>query len=601
MNGSKIPFYAHFSNRRNGTPPELLFTMDDVQGFSNSLWARHCAEIRELRGTEEYKEQKRQLPVIEPNNGTGLMFFDFDGIDVEDHIETVTSLPFVLWAGESPSGSLHVICPGDYSPHTYDECLRLWRYIGYDPDPQCNDRVRLKFLFDSKFNTLKSSATPITLFLPSGGSDYIEHAIIAIETAPDGQKHKIRNKMAYTVGGMVPDGDPDNVVERLVDAALRNTTNPRGAEYDIRTAFKQGQANPLEKRAQAAPLSSVEVSYHPDVLLQANYVDMAKIDPRELEEEDLLKFEVGGESYRFITGGQLIAVGGQAKTRKSFLMRSIMQALSGVQYFGELSFTASLSLPVWYFDTEQTRKDLALSFMEMPTGPNVRWYNLLRLSQSEALAVVTHALETFPKGLLIIDNLLDVANFNDLDKAETIAKALNRYGERTGGAVIAVVHMNYSGKGGSTKFQGHTGSLLYRKAQMVLELTKKEPEWTAPTIVEVAMARRVKPFKLYMTIEDGKPVYSDKAPSENLAPANNWAPSPTLEEVCMDIAGRPGQAMRSASIREFYNEVAAYYKKLGLKPEPQSKVRAYRDECPYLETDGLNYWWAGVPTQTDLF
>lgn len=588
MSETKIPFYGHFSNRRNGTPPELMLTIEQVHNFKNADWTRACGYIRELRGTDEYKEAKRQLPVIEPNNGTGLLFFDFDGIDVEDHIHTVCSLPFVLWAGESPSGSLHVICPGDYSRDFYDECLKLWRYLGYDPDPQCNDKARLKFLFDSNLNHLNATASSISEFLPgqSFTGDFVEHAIEAIRTAPDGQKHAIRNKMAYTVGGLTPQGDPDNVVEKLVDAALSNTTNARMAEYDIRQAFKQGQENPLERRE---PLAAPTEEHHPDVLLHAHYIDMTKIDPAMLQVEDILQIEVGGELMQFITGGQLIAVGGQAKTRKSFLMRSIMQGLSGVSEFGEVSFRAVSGLPVWYFDTEQTRKDLALSFMEMPTGPNVRWYNLLPLAQSEAYATIMHALTTFPKGVIIIDNLLDVANFNDLDKAEVIAKALNRYGERTGGAVIVVVHMNFSIKGGTTKFQGHTGSLLYRKAQMVLELTKKEPEWTAPTVVEVAMARRIKPWRLYMTVGDGRAHYTGEMPSE--APANSFRPAPTLEQVCAALYMRADMAGRSATQREFYDVISEYYKAEGLKPESQRRVREYRDVCEYLETDGEHYWW----------
>lgn len=584
-----FPLFHRVYNHVGENPePTGLLTLDEVLDYQGAGFAEACRYILELRGDPvEAKEAKREsLPVIEAQNGTGVLFFDFDDLPYKDYAAHFKAMPWCLAVMESPRGSIHVFAPGDHTPELYTRALEFWQFLGYNPDPACRNRTRLKFLFRGSLPPHHNpNAHPIEAFLP-GAADFVTKAAEAIRTAPDGQKHYTRNKMGFTVGGMVTDSEADKALALLVEAARSNTTNPQLAQREVEKAFKDGQRQPMKREER--PTAALAEVLTVDVLRQSVF-SPDELTAEEMEVRPLVTIEHDTGTASLLNFGEVVVVMGQAKSRKSFFIRSILQALSGRGSFGPVSLLAHETVPVWYFDTEQTKRDIAVAYQAMPTGPNVTYHNLLPYDPATMRAAILKALKTYPKGCMVIDNILDLGDFNQLDQAVEVAQALTNYVSNTGGVVLGVVHMNYHTKGEVTKAQGHMGSLLYRKAHLVINLHKKGREWHDPTEVQTAQERGIRPWGMNMQIEDGRPVYT----MTSGAPINRAAFSMDLDQAAREIAARPGMHGAAAGVKAFEKVMVDYFKEKMAKAPSREDLENYRRLCPFLIETTYN----GKPTK----
>ena len=139
-------------------------------------------------------------------------------------------------------------------------------------DPQCKDLCRMCFMSydpDAYFNPdalvldvekWKPTPSPENLTKPqnrrkaaslSQGHPYAQKVLASasekIRTASDGQRHKTRLDQARLVGGYVGAGhlQEGEAEFHLLEAALGNTDDPKGAKQTILDGLKHGIASPL--------------------------------------------------------------------------------------------------------------------------------------------------------------------------------------------------------------------------------------------------------------------------------------------------------------------------------------------------------------------
>jgi hypothetical protein len=422
--------------------------------------------------------------------------------------------------------------------------------------------------------------------LQQGGTDLLSQACEAIRTAPDGQKHHVRNKWAFTIGGIADRDTEYHFLESLLEAAMANTKSPAEARRDIEAAFKEGMRKPLGEQAKL-PLAMAQLaapvvgdSRLDDIERDLWLEPMEQDKPEELVDVPVIELKVGNYTQAFVNEGAFIAIAGQAKSRKSFFLRSLLQAVDGTkETFGEVSFIRRAELPVWYFDTEQTRKELKMARREMPTSDRVKWGVLRKVKAQEALAFLTRFLLTAEKGIIFIDSILDLFDFNDQVKAGEFQNLIIDYVDRTQGVVFVVIHMNFNiNKQAAGKMQGHTGSFLYRKAHFVIDLSKNGDGWNVPTKVTGGTARRIKPFELEMTIQDSAPVFAWK--TQGVGPAPAVLPVYTALQQMNDSGLYAGQ---KASARDLHEQVTDYYQNLGMAAPSRVDVELAAKAAPHFE------------------
>lgn len=252
---------------------------------------------------------------------------------------------------------------------------------------------------------------------------------------------------------------------------------------------------------------------------------------RQLSLEELRRYEVRASdklrepkpvvAYRgkvIGSEGNLSAVVGEAKSKKSFLCTAIVgDTLAMVQPSN--GFTPHLMRVLW-IDTEQSllhvrkiaRRLLYLTGMHDSQGemPHLKLYALREEPPKERMKIVRQAIEAFQPKLVVIDGIADLQyNTNDLEESERIVTELMALSSIHHCHILSVLHTNPN----SDKARGHVGSALQRKAETVLYVHKVGER----SVVEPQFCRN-EPFDRFAfhienPIEEGIPV-SVGLPSE---------------------------------------------------------------------------------------
>lgn len=212
--------------------------------------------------------------------------------------------------------------------------------------------------------------------------------------------------------------------------------------------------------------------------------------------------------------GNLSAVVGEAKSKKSFLCTAIVGDMLklGAPALQQNGFTRR-SCKVLWVDTEQSvihvsriaRRITHLTGWNDPDAvhPLLKLYALREEPPKERRAILRRAIEAWHPRLVVIDGIADLQlNTNDLEESEALVTELMALSSIYDCHILTVLHTNPN----SDKARGHVGSSLQRKAETVLYVHKVGER----SVVEPQFCRN-EPFERFAfcvenRIDEGIPV-----------------------------------------------------------------------------------------------
>lgn len=176
--------------------------------------------------------------------------------------------------------------------------------------------------------------------------------------------------------------------------------------------------------------------------------------------------------------GNLSAIVGAAKSKKSFLCTAIVGDMLSLRDERENGFDKCLKRVLW-IDTEQSalhvrkiaRRLTALSGWNDPckVHPFVKIYALREEAPKDRLNFLRRAIEGWMPKLVVIDGVADLQyNTNDLEESERLVTELMAISTNFNCHILCVLHTNPN----TDKARGHVGSSLQRKAETVLYVHK---------------------------------------------------------------------------------------------------------------------------------
>lgn len=176
--------------------------------------------------------------------------------------------------------------------------------------------------------------------------------------------------------------------------------------------------------------------------------------------------------------GNLSAVVGEAKSRKSFLCTAIVGDLLNIGQAAQNGFRSRMGHVVW-IDTEQSAlhvRKVARRLSEL-TGwnnpdqvhPMIHIYALREEPPKQRFEIVRQAIAAWSPRLVVLDGVADLQhNTNDLEESERLITELMALSSIHHCHILSVLHTNPN----SDKARGHLGSSLQRKAETVLYVHK---------------------------------------------------------------------------------------------------------------------------------
>lgn len=291
-----------------------------------------------------------------------------------------------------------------------------------------------------------------------------------------------------------------------------------------------------------------------------------------------------GEYSSLGTLGNISAVTGKAKSRKSFYMTIVASALLNdkiilSRYKGELPEEQS---DVVYVDTEQSGYHVQQVYKRIQRLTNKKklehlyLYGLRGLEPSERLKVIETVIYANAKiGFVIIDGIRDlVISINDEQQATMIITKLMKWSEERKIHIVVVLHQNK----GNAFVRGHLGTELINKAELVLSVTKQNGNEEI-SIVKPEFSRDIQPEPFAFTIVDGLPsavesfVENTSSPSrkQKLAHLKNEDKNKLLKEVFSDENG--------FKYSELVKQIKRSYSRLYKENVGDNQIKDFIKEC----------------------
>lgn len=216
------------------------------------------------------------------------------------------------------------------------------------------------------------------------------------------------------------------------------------------------------------------------------------------------------------TAGNISAIVGESKSKKTFLASAIVAAamaypFSGSRAFGNVSncIRNNVDITVLWLDTEQSESHVRKVIDRMNTITGIyrcdkddcrlNVYALRELEPRERRDVLRDALFCLRPTLVVIDGVADLLyDSNDLRESEGLVGELMALSTTYNCHIINILHTNP----GTDKARGHIGSALQRKSESVIYVHKVDDI----SIVEPQFCRN-EPFErfAFCISEDGIP------------------------------------------------------------------------------------------------
>lgn len=221
--------------------------------------------------------------------------------------------------------------------------------------------------------------------------------------------------------------------------------------------------------------------------------------------EILLSVREPGKLVPVCTRGNISAIIGKAKSRKTFCNTMLATALVKGSLYDKFIAARSKKLKVVYFDTEQGRgraQRVVRRIVSMcGNSKQVDMISLRPYSTTERVEIIDHYFATEKPDFAFIDGVRDlIMDFNNLTQATDLMTSLMRWSEAHDCHIMCVLHMNK----GDGNARGHLGSELMNKAESVISLAMEKG--SAYSSIEPVFMRDgdFEPFQF--TIVDGLPV-----------------------------------------------------------------------------------------------
>jgi len=186
-----------------------------------------------------------------------------------------------------------------------------------------------------------------------------------------------------------------------------------------------------------------------------------------------------GKVSRVCTPGNISAITGKAKSKKSFLQTMFIASCAKN---GVLQNKISSNLPmeksqILVFDTEQSKYDVSritnrVSNLIGYQPDTVGVFSLRGMAAAEIIELIEYALVLYKyTGMIFIDQVADLAkSINSEEEAVAIVRWLERLSKERDLHICCVIHQN-KGDGHAT---GWLGSQIMKKAETVISVEKDE-------------------------------------------------------------------------------------------------------------------------------
>ena len=171
--------------------------------------------------------------------------------------------------------------------------------------------------------------------------------------------------------------------------------------------------------------------------------------------------------------GNISAIVGEAKSKKTFLCTAIVGSLLEVRATAQFGIAHNFCRVLWV-DTEQSREHIQkvlfrinlLGHLPLETPiPMILMQTLREESPKDRLTLMRCAIEYHRPKLVVVDGVSDLlSNTNNLEESEALVAQLLTLSTIHNCHIICVLHTNPN----SDKARGHLGSTLMRKAETVM-------------------------------------------------------------------------------------------------------------------------------------
>jgi hypothetical protein len=243
-----------------------------------------------------------------------------------------------------------------------------------------------------------------------------------------------------------------------------------------------------------------------DDLLQKSFISLSDNYPKPPSYLSI-RDEFAGDIIPIFTPGNISAITGKAKAKKSFVQTMFTAATS---MNGALNSRIIADLPegkemVILFDTEQSKYAVyrvtnRVKKLTNGNDENFVAFSLRGMDTDEIIALMNHVVDKFQNiGVIYIDQIADLTrSINDEKEAVKIVKWLEKMSNDYDLHICCVIHQN-KGDGYAT---GWLGSQIMKKAETIISVEKEEQNKDISHVrPERSRGREFEPFSIIIDNE----------------------------------------------------------------------------------------------------
>jgi hypothetical protein len=211
--------------------------------------------------------------------------------------------------------------------------------------------------------------------------------------------------------------------------------------------------------------------------------------------EALLAIIDGEDARRICTRGNISAIIGKAKSRKTFFISMLCAAILA----GELQnkILGKKGIKVTIFDTEQSRWYVQMVLkrilrLSCQSEWNIEVFSLRPYSPQQRVETIDRYFSNNKTDFAVIDGIRDLlSDINSCEQSTEISTQLMKWSELNNCHIMTVLHMNK----GDQNARGHLGTEIVNKSETVISVTKERGQ--NETVVECEYMRGIDfdPFK----------------------------------------------------------------------------------------------------------
>jgi len=221
--------------------------------------------------------------------------------------------------------------------------------------------------------------------------------------------------------------------------------------------------------------------------------------------ETLLYFREFEKDVSVCTRGNISAVIGKAKSRKTFFNTIIATSIIIGSVFNKFVASRKKKLKVVFFDTEQGKgraQRVLRRIIKMSGNFNqIDMMSLRPYSTNERVEIIDEYFNTHKPDFAFIDGIRDlIMDFNNLSQSTELMTSLLRWSEVHDCHICCVLHMNKA----DGNARGHLGSELMNKAESVIIIEMNEGSDISEVKPGFMRDGIFQPFQF--TVIDGLPV-----------------------------------------------------------------------------------------------